>query len=126
MINANQTPPNLDGPTSIPVQAVDADQLPREKGLTYEEVSSIIGALYLDSHHQMKVNEEQFSAVVDEYEKRLMQMQAQIQVAREELERSRQEVSALRRELEKRDGRQHDTGTGSSPSDNGNDSVPGN
>ena len=122
MIHGNQMPPGLpelsgmppgvepDGsPTSIPVQAVDADQLPREKGLTYEEVSSIVGSLYLDSHHQLKVREEQFSAIVDEYDKTILQTQAQVKTIQQELETSQKEVSQLRRELEKRDGRRPST-----------------
>ena len=108
MIQGNQ---DANAPTSIPVQTVDADQLPREKGFTYEEISSIIGSLYLDSHHQVKVREEQFTAVIEEYDKRIMQMKAQAQVLDEELTAAKKEVYQLKRELEKRDGRPDTTGT---------------
>jgi len=108
----------VDSPTSIPVQTADADQLPREKGWTYEEMASILGSLYLDSHHQMKVREEQFSSVVDEYEKRVLQAQAQIQATQQELEAATAQVSQLRRELEKRDG-QHSSRTSTMPGDDG-------
>ncbi len=79
----SQPPPSPQhnaGTTAIPVQAVDVDQLPREKGFTYEEMTSIIGALYLDSAHSAKVQDEQFSAVIEEYDKRIMQMQAENQI----------------------------------------------
>ena len=85
MIQGNQSPsslPSLEHPvdtTAVPVSTVDADQLPREKGWTYEEMSSIVGSLYLDSAHQIKVREEQFNALIEEYDKRIMQLQAEIQ-----------------------------------------------
>jgi uncharacterized coiled-coil protein SlyX len=100
--------------TSIPVQSVDADQLPREKGLTVEEVSSIIGGLYLDSAHQTKVREEQFTAVVEEYDKRMVQLQAQLQSVQQELQASEGQVIQMRNELEKRNGPR-------TPSASGND-----
>lgn len=134
MIQGNQMPPNMpqvidglppdaDAPTSVPVQAVDADQLPREKGLTYEEVTSIIGSLYLDSHHQMKVREEQFAAVIEEYDKRIMQMQAQAQIVDEELTARKKEVYQLKRELETRDGQQHTAGASPASGDDWDNSV---
>jgi len=104
--------------TAIPVQAVDADQLPREKGWTYEEMSSIVGSLYLDSAHQLKVREEQFNAVIEEYDKRIMQLQAELQLRREEMENLRKQVGNLTRELETRNGDQSST-RGNSTSGNG-------
>jgi len=101
----DQIPPSLErsaDTTAIPVQAVDADQLPREKGFTYEEMTSIIGSLYLDSAHRAKVQEEQFTAVVEEYDKRIMQMQAELQLRQEEVENVRKQVGTLTRELEAR------------------------
>jgi hypothetical protein len=99
-------------PTSIPVQAVDADQLPRDKGLTYEEVTSILGSLYLDSHHQMMVREEQFSAVVDNYKESLAQLEAQAQTLKTLLEDAQKELSVLRRELETRNEHRPTTASG--------------
>ena len=96
--------------TAIPVQAVDADQLPREGGWTYEEMSSIVGSLYLDSAHQMKVREEQFSAVIEEYDKRILQLQAELQLRQEEVENLRKQVGNLTRELETRNGDKSQTG----------------
>jgi hypothetical protein len=78
---------------SIPIQAVDADQLPREHGISYDEVAYIIGSLYLDSHHRVKVLEEQFSAVSEEYKQQLSYSQA----SESELKK---QVISLRRELE--------------------------
>ena len=88
--------------TAIPVQTVGADQLPREKGWTYEEMASIVGSLYLDSSHHSKVQEEQFSAVLEEYDKRIMQMKAHAQTQQEEIDSLRKNMATLTRELEVR------------------------
>jgi len=87
-------------PNQLPIQAVDADQLPREGGLSYDEVVSIIGSLYLDSHHSMKVREEQFQAMADEYEATNLRAQAAYNGKQEEVNRLVTEVGTLRRELE--------------------------
>ena len=99
-------------PTQLPIQAVDADQLPREGGLSYDEVATIVGSLYLDSHHAMKVREEQFQAMSDEYEATSLRAQAAYNGKQEEVNRLVTEVGALRRELEIR----KDVGTQSRPS----------
>jgi len=101
----------------LPIQAVDTDQLPREGGLSYDEVTSIIGSLYLDSHHAMKVREEQFQAILNEHEAVGMRLQAELQGKQEEVNRLVSEVTALRRELEirKDEGRQSRLTTPSSP-----------
>ncbi len=106
--------------TAIPVQAVDADQLPREKGWTYEEMASIVGSLYLDSTHQLKVREEQFSAVISEYDKRIMQMQAMTQTQQEEIDGLRKQIATLSSELEVRNESLPGSHPGSS-STSGND-----
>lgn len=120
----DQIPPSIaQGPTAIPVQAVDADQLPREKGFTYEEMTSIIGSLYLDSAHRTKVQEEQFNAVMEEYDKRMMQMQAELQLRQEEVDGLRKQMATLTRELEAR----HVPGTRGrvTSGDDGDDAMSG-
>jgi hypothetical protein len=117
-------PPSLEhkaNSTAIPVQAVDADQLPREKGWTYEEMTSIVGSLYLDSAHRMKVQEEQFNAIAEEYEKRVMQMHAEIQLQQEEVDGLRKQVASLTRELEAQHGH---TRTDTPSSGDGNNNLP--
>lgn len=86
---------NQGGSSSIPVQSVDADQLPREKGLAYDEVCKIIGSLYLDSHHAVAIREEQFNAVSDEYQRRILALQAEVKQLTSQL-------SSAQRELEVR------------------------
>jgi predicted RNase H-like nuclease (RuvC/YqgF family) len=98
-----------DAPSAIPVQTVDADQLPREKGLTYEEVTSILGSLYLDSHHAMKVREDQFNAVSEEYDRNIMQLKAQLQAQQEEIGNLNKKIATLQRELETRNGQSRPT-----------------
>ena len=121
-----QLPPSPEhsaGATAIPVQAVDADQLPREKGWTYEEMSQIVGSLYLDSAHRMKVQEEQFDAIIEEYDKRIMQMQAEIQLQQENGDSLLKQVSALNRELETRNGQAERSSRGDTPSSRDRDNA---
>ena len=35
----------------VPIDAVDADQLPKDRGIKYEDIVRIVGNLYLDSQH---------------------------------------------------------------------------
>ncbi len=121
----DQIPPSIaQGPTAIPVQAVDADQLPREKGFTYEEMTSIIGALYLDSAHRAKIQDEQFSAVIEEYDKRIMQLQAEVQQLQENGDSLLKQVATLNRELEARNGaRTTKSRSGSASGDDGSDAM---
>jgi len=93
-------------PTSIPIQAVDADQLPREKGWSYDEIARIVGSLYLDSHHRLSLAEEQFAAVSDEYQRKVLQTEAALQAKQEEVDRLMKEIGQLKRELEKPNGTQ--------------------
>lgn len=96
-------------PTQIPMQAVSPDQLPREKALSYDEVATIVGSLYLDSHHQISVMNEQFQAVADEYEKQMYDMQAQIEQRDKRISDLSQRISALEKELEVRDAQSGST-----------------
>jgi hypothetical protein len=118
------TSPHSAEATAIPVQTVDADQLPREKGFTYEEMTSIIGSLYLDSAHRAKVQDEQFSAVIEEYDKRIMQLKAELQIQQESGDSLSKQVATLNRELELRNAHTKTRDT-SPPGDNGDNSLPG-
>lgn len=82
--------------TSMPVQSVDADQLPQQKGISYSEVAKIVGSLYLDSQMNLSTMNEQHSAVVSEYQRQLQeaqsaisQLQNDIGKLKDELERSK-------------------------------------
>ncbi len=121
-----QLPPSPEhsaGATAIPVQAVDADQLPREKGFTYEEMTSIIGSLYLDSAHRAKVQDEQFSSVIEEYDKRIMQMQAELHIQQGEMDGLRKQIGNLTRDVEARNDNTR-TRVHPTSSDDGGDSMP--
>lgn len=126
-ISQDQIPPSLehsaDNPTVIPVQAVDVDQLPREKGWTYDEMASVVGSLYLDSSHQMKIHEEQFSAIIEEYDKRIIQLKAEVQLQQENGESLRKQLDIVNRELEARNDTQRTRGHATSGHDGG-DSLP--
>lgn len=47
----------------IPIDVVDADQLPRETALKYEELCMLVGSLYIDSNHRVRTIEEQAKAI---------------------------------------------------------------
>ena len=104
MPDASQENVEQGRPTPIPVSAVDADQLPREKAWTYDEFCRIVGSLYLDSHKHTKAMEEQFQAISNEYQRQIMQLQAALVVEQESVARLKADVSLLKRELETRDG----------------------
>lgn len=93
--------------TSIPLQAVNADELPREKGWTYDEISAVVGSLYLDSRHALKVRDEQFNVVIAEYKRQISVLQEELSKRNTELTESRtimndlrDQVAALQKELD--------------------------
>ncbi len=97
----------------IPLQAANAEQLPREKGWTYDEIARIVGSLYLDSHHSIQVREEQFQAVVAEYQKKLTDLNTQVSGLEETVRNLTTENNGLRHELDVRShGDEHDSPAG--------------
>ena len=102
----SQPPEHQQGsPSSIPLDAMSADQLPREKGIQYDEVARIVGSLYLDSHMHVSKLEDQFQAVSEEYQTKVLQLQAQVGAASQEIDRLNKRVATLNRELEARNER---------------------
>ncbi len=53
----------------VQIDAVDVDQLPRERGLQYDFIAKIVGSLYLDYHQGLNVAEERYSAMVQELQR---------------------------------------------------------
>lgn len=90
------------GPTQVPVESVDADQLPRERAWTYEEIATLVGGLYLDSHQRSLVMQEQFGAMRQEYEATIMRLQAENERLEEDNKQVRKQLGQLQRELEAR------------------------
>jgi len=62
-------------PGQIPVDAVDPDQLPRERGLSYDEIARIVGSLYLDSHIRIRTVETQLGSVMQQLKNTVEQLQ---------------------------------------------------
>ena len=87
-------------PTPMPVQAVEADKLPRESGWSYKEICNIVGNLYLDSYHRVSNMEEEFESIINDYQSKLMQMQAEIEKKNSYIEDLNSQVIALKKELE--------------------------
>lgn len=90
------------GPTQVPVEAVDADQLPKERAWTYEEIAAIVGSLYLDSHQRHAIMQEQFKAVAQDYEATVVRLQRENQQLTEDNQELRGQVSRMTNELEAR------------------------
>lgn len=88
--------------TQIPVQMADADNLPREKNWTYNEMCRIVGNLYLEAHKRSSLMEEQFNAVVGEAKRIHNENQRQLAQALEENAR-------LKAELERRNESRNNT-----------------
>jgi hypothetical protein len=95
-------------PTQVPIEMMDADQLPRETPLKYEEVCFVVGSLYLDSHLRMKLMKEQMDGFRDVMSKRMQDLV--------------EENMRLKQELQHGQGPQH-SATDSVP-DRRQDKVP--
>ena len=90
---------NSTSTTKIPLPVVDPDQLPREKNWNYPEIAGIVGNLYLEAHRRASIMEEQSRAIIDEYQRKIGEIQhVHAQVV--------EENNKLRRELERRNEQQ--------------------
>ena len=69
----------------IPVEAVDADQLPRDRGIQYEEVVRIVGSLYLDSQHLLITAEERYNSIVQELKETIFELEKKNEFLEEQL-----------------------------------------
>jgi len=81
--------------TQVPIPLVDIDKLPREKGWSYDDITRIVGNLYLESRKRVIVMDEQFHAVVQEYQQKMVEQE-------EGLAKAMEEIARLRKELERR------------------------
>jgi hypothetical protein len=72
-------------PGQVPIDMIDADQLPRETALKYEELCLLVGSLYIDSHHKVSTMQEQFGAIKAQLENKLRELARENQALREQL-----------------------------------------
>lgn len=107
----------------IPLQAANAEQLPREQGWTYDEIAKIVGSLYLDSRHSIQLREEQFQAVVAEYQQKLADLNTQVRSLEGNVQNLTKENNALRQELDIRNLTDENDELDSTASDDGEDLV---
>lgn len=82
-------------PTQIPVDTMGADRLPPARAWNYKDIAAVVGNLYLETHKQTSLMEEQFGAIVKEYQQRISQHE-------QENSALKVEITRLRRELERR------------------------
>jgi len=87
----------------IPINSVSLDEMPQEKGLSYDKICAVVGSLYLDSHHRFSIMEDQFNAMIEEYRRQIHDLTT-------EIERVKKENGFLKNEL----GEQHGTSSQSS------------
>lgn len=69
----------------VPIDMIDADQLPRETALKYEELCLLVGSLYINSHHDISTLKEQFTAVRLQLEKKIRELAQENKMLREQL-----------------------------------------
>ena len=72
-------------PGQMPIDMVDADQLPRETALKYEEIALLVGSLYINSHHEINTLKEQFSVIRQQLENKMRDLARENQTLREQL-----------------------------------------
>ena len=76
----------------IPLDVVDADKLPIEHPITYDEICRIIGSLYLDGIRKSKGIEGQAKNLLN-------QLNGQMELLREENSKLKKQISELDKEL---------------------------
>lgn len=75
----------------MPVDAVDASQLPTEAPLKYEEICRMMGHLYIQSQMQVKSSSEQAHTVVQHLKDQLGEANQHIENLTKELDRLKRE-----------------------------------
>jgi hypothetical protein len=81
--------------TQVPIPLVDPEQMPREKAWSYADIAGIVGNLYLESRKRVSIMEEQFHAIMKEYQRKINELEGSLAQAMEE-------NAQVRRELERR------------------------
>jgi len=81
----------------VPIDAVEATDLPRETPIKYDEVCKLIGDLYFRLHHQESTQQEQFKAFAG-------QLQGRIQEYAAENAKLRAEIAELSRNESRGEG----------------------
>lgn len=74
----------------VPIDMVDADQLPRETALKYEELCMLVGSLYIDSNHRISTIQEQAKAIHTQLQEQIIELRKDNVKLRERLDGSKQ------------------------------------
>ena len=72
-------------PLQIPLQTVDADQLPRGEPLSYNLICQMIGDLYIETTLTKRSKEEQFSTVTTQLKDMLDSLRTENDMLKKEL-----------------------------------------
>lgn len=75
----------------IPIEPVDIDKLPQEEPLKYDEISRLVGSLYIDTHHRMRIIGEQAKSLVQTLQNRINGLLEENSRLKEELQREKHE-----------------------------------
>jgi len=60
----------------IPVDMVDDNEIPRESAIKYDAIARIVGSLYLDYHLGVTREQERYSVIIQELQKKLEELEA--------------------------------------------------
>ena len=78
---------NQSQPHGIPIDSVSLDQLPQESPLNYDEISRLVGSLYIDANHKVKNVQEQAKSLIESLRGRINDLTEENSRLKEELKR---------------------------------------
>jgi len=78
---------NNRGIQQMPIDLVSPDKLDSETPLNYNEISCLVGSLYIDANHKIKNIEEQAKALIDSLRRRISELMEDNMRLKEELKR---------------------------------------
>jgi len=58
----------------VPIDMVDADSIPQTQSLQYEHICKLVGNLYIEYHHQIRVLQERHEAIVASFEDKIREL----------------------------------------------------
>jgi peptidoglycan hydrolase CwlO-like protein len=89
----------MNGKQPLPIDSINVDQMPQEKGWSFDEISRVVGSLVLDSHHRINIMEEQFSSISDGYKSVIVSKDIEINNKKKEIESLETEIASLKNEI---------------------------
>lgn len=82
----------------IPTEVKEADNLPKEHALSYNEIALVVGSLYLDSHHKISSMNKDFDSIIGETRNLLEQKTMQLQTKNSQVQSLENKIQNLENE----------------------------